>query len=154
MGFIDCLKLGAYYEDETVKYYVNKGYTHIKDGNYKKKCLEYDIIMSKDNIEIKIEVKSDRMAKKTGNIFIEYESNKKPSGISATKSDIYVYYIINDDKDYNAYIIPTIELKEMIEQKKYFKKISGGDGWRSKGYLFKIQQVTVGMFIQHLSNLL
>jgi len=35
----------------------------------------------------------------------------------------YVYYIINDDKDYNAYIIPTLELKEMIEQKKYFKTV-------------------------------
>jgi len=32
-SFIDCLKLGAYYEDETVKYYVNKGYKHIKGGN-------------------------------------------------------------------------------------------------------------------------
>lgn len=138
MGFNDCLKLGKYYELETIKYYTDKGYTHIIDGNYGKKCLEYDIIMSKDDIETKIEVKSDRMAKKTGNIYIEYECNKKPSGISSSTSNIYVYYIINDDKDYNIYIIPTLELKEMIEQKKYFKKISGGDGWRSKGYLFKI----------------
>ena len=50
----------------------------------------------------------------------------------------YVYYIINDDKDYNAYIIPTLELKEMIEQKIYFKTVKGGDRWASKGYLFKL----------------
>ena len=142
MGFIDCLKLGAYYEDEIVKYYVNKGYTHIKDGNYKNKCLEYDLIFSKDDIETKIEVKSDRMAKKTGNIYIEYECNKKLSGISTSKSDIYVYYIINDDKDYNAYIIPTIELKKMIEHKKYLRKVKGGDKWLSRGYLFKLSNLS------------
>lgn len=142
MGFNDCLKLGKYYELETIKYYTGKGYKHIIDGNYGKKCLEYDIIMSKDDIETKIEVKSDRMAKKTGNIYIEYECNKKPSGISSSTSNIYVYYIINDDKDYNTYIITTLELKEMIEQKKYFKKISGGDGWRSKGYLIKIANLS------------
>jgi len=94
--------------------------------------------MSKDDIETKIEVKSDRMAKKTGNIYIEYMCNNKPSGISTSTSNIYVYYIINDDKDYNAYIIPTLELKEMIEQKIYFKTVKGGDRWASKGYLFKL----------------
>ena len=141
-SFKSCLKLGQYYEEECIAYYTDKGYTHIKDGNYKKKCLEYDIIMSKDDIETKIEVKADRLAKKTGNIYIEYMCNKKLSGISTSKSDIYVYYIINDDKDYNAYIIPTIELKEMIDAKAYFKKISGGDGFRSKGYLFKLSNLS------------
>jgi len=142
MGFIDCLKLGAHYEDETVKYYVNKGYKHIKDGNYKKKCLEYDVIMCKEEEELKIEVKSDRMAKKTGNIYIEYECNGKASGISTSTSNIYVYYIINDDKDYNMYLIPKLELKEMIEQKKYLRKVKGGDKWLSRGYLFKLCNLT------------
>jgi hypothetical protein len=137
-SFKSCLKLGQYYEEKTIAYYIDKGYHHIKDGNYKKKCLEYDIIISKDDIETKIEVKADRLARKTGNIYIEYESNKKPSGISTSTSNIYVYYIINDSNDYNMYIIPTIELKEMIDAKTYFKKVSGGDGWRSRGYLFKI----------------
>jgi len=98
--------------------------------------------MCKDDIETKIEVKSDRMAKKTGNIYIEYECNKKLSGISTSKSDIYVYYIINNDKDYNMYIIPTLELKEMIDAKAYFKTVKGGDKWASRGYLFKLCNLT------------
>ena len=35
-SFKQCLKLGHYYEEECIKYYINKGYKHIKDGNYKK----------------------------------------------------------------------------------------------------------------------
>jgi hypothetical protein len=41
--------------------------------------------------EIKIEVKSDRKAQFTGNVYIEYESRKKPSGISTTQSDYYIF---------------------------------------------------------------
>jgi len=47
--------------------------------------------------DIKIEVKTDRVSAKTGNLFIEFESNNIPSGISVIESNFYVYYIINNN---------------------------------------------------------
>ena len=41
--------------------------------------------------EILFEVKGDRKAQFTGNVYIEYESRKKPSGISTTQSDYYIF---------------------------------------------------------------
>jgi len=40
------------------------------------------------------------------------------------------------------YIIPTLELKEMIDAKAYFKTVKGGDKWASRGYLFKLCNLT------------
>lgn len=41
----------------------------------------------------KIEVKTDYLAHKTGNIAIEYESRGNPSGIATTEADYYIYII-------------------------------------------------------------
>ena len=41
----------------------------------------------------KIEIKRDMKAKETGNIFIEYESRGKPSGISTTESKFYCFVV-------------------------------------------------------------
>ena len=41
----------------------------------------------------KIEIKTDYLAHKTGNIAIEYESRGKPSGIATTEADYYIYII-------------------------------------------------------------
>jgi hypothetical protein len=53
-----------------------------------KSNFEYDLVFGQegemsfaDLTNKKIEVKRDRIAHKTGNIFIEYESRGKPSGI-------------------------------------------------------------------------
>ena len=52
----------------------------------------------------KVEVKRDLKSKETGNIFIEYQSRGKPSGLATTESDFYCF-VIED-----LYIIlPTIK---------------------------------------------
>jgi len=149
MVFKDCLKLGFHYEELAVNYFKSIGYNHILDSNYKNKCSEYDILISKDNIEKKIEVKSDRLSSKTGNIFIEYECNSKPSGITTSESDLYIYFIIKNI-GYDMYIIPTNGLRELIKDKKYFRVVSGGDKNYSKGYLFKLFQLSKYKYIDML----
>ena len=42
-------------------------------------------LLEGDNIEVKM----DRIAHKTGRIFVEYESRGKPSGISTTEADYW-----------------------------------------------------------------
>jgi len=44
----------------------------------------------------KIEVKTDLQAHKTGNIFIEYYSRGKPSGISTSEADFYAFILSNE----------------------------------------------------------
>jgi hypothetical protein len=41
----------------------------------------------------KIEVKTDLQAHETGNVYVEYESRGKPSGIAISQSDYYCFVI-------------------------------------------------------------
>jgi len=128
------LKFGQSYENKTIEYFVNKGYKII-DTSFNKKCFkQYDLIVSNDDTEYKIEVKADRLAHKTGNICIEFECNNKLSGISVTEADYYFYYIINA----NTYNIPTNIIKEYINDNKYTRIVKGGDKYLSNMYLFKM----------------
>ena len=81
-----------------------------------------------------IEVKNDRIIHKTGNIFIEYESRGKPSGLSTTTANYWIYRMNELDI---AFIIPTDKLKmicrEYLKEKKYIK--NGGDNNTSLGLL-------------------
>jgi hypothetical protein len=85
----------------------------------------------------KIEVKNDLMAHKTGNIYIEFESRGKPSGLSKTIADYWIYRINHSDF---AFIIEVNKLKELCRKfykaKKYLKE--GGDDNTSKGFLIPI----------------
>lgn len=131
--FTNDLKFGQSYENKAIEYYVNNGYKLI-DNSINKGCFkDYDFIVSNGD-ELKIEVKADRLAYKTGNICIEFECNNKPSGIETTKADIYMYYIING----NNYCIPVNIIKDYINDNKYIRIVKGGDRYMSNMYLFKI----------------
>lgn len=82
----------------------------------------------------KIEVKNDQIAHKTGNVFIEYESRGKRSGIAISESD---YYCIVIKERY--ILIQKDELKELC--RKYLgtnRDVKGGDNNTSKGILLPI----------------
>lgn len=85
----------------------------------------------------KIEVKSDRLAHKTGNVFIEYESRGKPSGLSTSHAEWWVFEIQNC-----FHVIPAKQLKEIA--RKYIqteRDIKGGDDNTSKGILLPITEL-------------
>ena len=135
MNFRDCLKLGKYYELETLK--------HIKYDSFEfsvGNCKEWDIKTINSNVNTYYEVKSDLVAYKYGNICIEFNCSKKNSGITATTADYWVYYVIEDKQlnKYKVFIIPTSELKEMIEDKLYTRIVKCGDGFNASCYLFKM----------------
>ena len=82
-----------------------------------------------------IEVKYDKQAHITGNVFVEYESRNKPSGISITEADYYCFVIVE-----NLHLIKTELLKEKL--KKYWKnQILGGDSNTSKGILLPVNEL-------------
>ena len=84
-----------------------------------------------------IEVKNDLKASKTGNLFIEYMSRGKPSGIGTTKAQWYAF-IVED----RIVILPTEKLK--LIARKYFntkRDVLGGDSNSSKGILVPFKEL-------------
>lgn len=82
----------------------------------------------------KVEVKYDRKATETGNVFVEYSSRGKPSGMAVSEADYYVYYFGDI-----FVIIKSEDLKKKC--RKYVntnRDVVGGDNNTSKGILLPI----------------
>ena len=59
-----------------------------------------------------VEVKTDRVCQKTGNVFVEIEDNGKPSGIMNTKAIYFAFCLWKEErKDQVWVLIPTKILK-------------------------------------------
>ena len=144
MKFQSDLKFGQIYEKEFIKIMGFQTYKHETNKAIK----EYDIIVKHNTNETKYEIKADRLSYKTGNVCIEIANSGRPSGITSTKSDYWGYFVIKPD-GYDLYIIPTEELKEMINPKKY-KVLRGGDGKKSELILIPISHLEKFKYIsQH-----
>lgn len=89
----------------------------------------------------KVEVKSDRRTVETGNVYIEYWSRGKPSGISTSQADFYVYKVAEDQ----AILISTSQLKQklkqLVEDGKARMNVKGGDNNTSLGILCKLKDL-------------
>lgn len=87
----------------------------------------------------KVEVKFDRMAHLTGNLFVEVYSRGKESGISTTKANYWIFRI--QEKSY-ALIVNTEKLKELcriVHQTDGL--VRGGDNNTSYGVLIPIKLI-------------
>ena len=125
------LATGKIYENQALKL-IQKDFpkAHIIDGYYK----EWDIYIPE--LKIGVEVKSDAQYKKTGNFYVEYFCNGKPSGIATTKAKYYYIYL--DE----LYILKTDDLKAKC--RKYLntdRDKKGGDNMASKGIIIPINEL-------------
>ena len=100
-------------------------------------CKGWDLELTHEGMKVKYEVKSDRMACRTGNVAIEVGCNNKPSGITSTEADFYAYFIVYPTMSPTLYLIPTDILKGLVLENKY-RSVRGGDGWRSEMVLVPI----------------
>ena len=129
--FTNDLKLGKEYELKALKLFEYKSYVQSEGINKL-----YDLAINTINDDtIYVEVKSDRLAINTGNIVIEFECNKKPSGINATTAHYYVYFIIGSN---TVYKIETNTLKEICKE---CRTVKGGDGYRSNMYIVPMKNL-------------
>ena len=89
----------------------------------------------------KIEVKSDRITIKTGNVYIEYESRGKPSGIATSEADYWVYKFDEE----SAVIFKTealkSKLKTLVNLGVEKADVKGGDDKTSKGVLLSLKDL-------------
>jgi hypothetical protein len=84
-----------------------------------------------------IEVKYDLKAPKTGNVFVEYKSRGKLSGISTSEAEYYCFCLGD-----TFHLIKTEQLKKVC--RKYIntnRDILGGDSNTSKGVLLPIKEL-------------
>jgi hypothetical protein len=98
---------------------------------------KYDFKLTIGKTERTYEVKTDLMCGRTGNFAIEYECRGKPSGIVTTQADYWIYKL-----DDGFYLSPVSTLKNLIDDAKYFRMVTGGDrGSYTKMFLFKLDLV-------------
>jgi hypothetical protein len=118
--FEDDLKIG----EKAQKYFLKKIQEKYPDARESEGyCRGYDIIIS--SIGKRIEVKYDRLSRKTGNFAVEFSYNGKPSGIITTESDYWGMIVWSDFEDsWIAGLIGVVELYELCLDKKQMK---GGD---------------------------
>lgn len=128
-NFRDDLQFGEKYQRRLLEL-IEWDQSEMSQGRFK----AYDCwIINKEDEKVFFEVKADRMTQRTGNMAIEFECSGKPSGITATEADYWAYFI-HGTKEY--YLIPTDEIRQRIADKAYAREVKGGDGWRSRMYLF------------------
>jgi hypothetical protein len=74
------------------------------------------------------EIKTDLLItpeKDTGNVFIEYTSWNKPSGIEVCQADWFIYHLVNFKE---AWCVQPEKLRFLLrEQRKTLRKVQGGD---------------------------
>ena len=134
LNFKEDLVLGNEGEQALVDFLVTKGLTYV-DSNYNNK---YDVKMLKNNKEVTYEVKTDVKCAPlfdTGNIFIEYTSRGKDSGVIVTKADWFVTYFLFLNE---LWFIKSDTLKWLIENNDFPVFYNAGDiGSETHGYLIK-----------------
>lgn len=86
--------------------------------------LGYDIAGDEATYEVKYDITS----KQTGNVAIEYMNNGKPSGISTTKADYWVYVYHLDNWVWQMMYVE--EFKRQLKENNFQRK-TGGDGNKS-----------------------
>jgi hypothetical protein len=123
------LKRGKYYEEEVLNKIKTKySSAHLIEG----KCKEWDIFIPELNFGV--EVKFDIESKKTGNIVVEIEFDGKPSALSTTKSEWWVW---NDGDRYTWFKVPMIWKcinENYLVPRQFMAK---GDTKYKKAYLIK-----------------
>jgi hypothetical protein len=104
----------------------------------------YDIFVPEKNMGI--EIKCDRRAEKTGNVFIEIECNKTYSGIITTTAEWFVY-----QTDSRIFWIKTKELRDYLiaeaKELPMFNNTPRGEMSSVRGYLVPVQDFRLLSFI-------
>jgi hypothetical protein len=100
------------------------------------KVKPYDIYIPELNIYV--EVKSDKKSQETGNIVIEVEMYDKPSGLNSTRSDVWVIYTGIEFIYITPMRIWECVSRNMLAPAKFIGK---GDDQFKKAYLVKIDQL-------------
>ena len=132
LHFKSDLKLGNDGESVLIKYLEDKGGIYVDSNNDNKYDIKMIVKGKEKTYEIKTDVKCAPLFD-TGNIFIEYESRNKASGISVTQADWFVTYFKYLKE---IWFIKSDDLRTLISQNDFpIFKDAGDIGSATHGYL-------------------
>lgn len=98
----------------------------------------YDLLLEKNGRKIKLEIKEDFTCYRTGNVGLEFHCRGRLSGISVSQASHYLFKV-HTRKGLLYLLIKTERLKQMIEENKFHRIVTGGDPQSdSKSYLFSL----------------
>ena len=119
-----------------------------KNDDYEKRY-DYDLECKVGRKYFTIEGKYDYKAEETGNIAIEHHNTKvdRPSGITATKADLWVYVLGTGDK-LNAWVVKSQSLKSFLEEVPPFKEVVYGGDNNAALYIYKKEDILGPLFIR------
>ena len=130
-NFNEDLTIGQNGENVVKLFLESKGasFINFNDNN------QYDLKMKLNEEEITYEIKTDvfcKPEKDTGNLFIEFFSRDKESGISTSKAKWFVTYYkyLNE-----MWFIKTEDLKQLIIKNNFRVTVGGDVGSQTHGYL-------------------
>lgn len=129
MGFADDKAFGEAGESRALLYIDYDTYEAAPRRRFK----DWDFFTVKNGKRTYWEAKTDRFTHRSGNIVIEFESSGEPSGIAATKADKWIYLL---DGEPTIFIIPTADLKQMIEDNKYHSIRHIAERGKNSAYFF------------------
>jgi len=85
-----------------------------------------------------VEVKRDYIASRTGNLFVEFSSRGKPSGLATTRADFWAFILDGE----RVVIVPTQFLQQVARQAySEGRTVRGGDNNTSEGVLVKLKEL-------------
>tara|TARA_R100001530_G_scaffold21243_1_gene17514 strand:- start:104 stop:562 length:459 start_codon:yes stop_codon:yes gene_type:complete len=139
----------AYIEREGRWMPLTEGYCKEYDAKFKKDLLygklgeEFTRQLIED--DVKFEIKTERdIWKTTGNIAIEIRCKGKPSGISTTKSEVWIQYLSLKGVIVGGFILKVDLLKDKIknlQKQGNLKMVMGGDFNASQMALLPIKEL-------------
>ena len=109
----------------------------LKDGLAREDAFAH--VLMRANVDwTKIKHKSDQVARRTGNLFVEFREKGRPSGIATTEADLWAVEF--DDNCWS--IIPTAKMKQYAKEAIWQGKVTeGGDRNNCTGALIPIQWI-------------
>jgi hypothetical protein len=130
------LRQGEDYERKSIAFFQHDLYEKAPKG-----CKFWDLKYIHEGNVSYVEVKSEKWAGITGNLCIETMSGGLPSGISCTKAQHWVHWVLYTDNGRlngrvikeDAYVIPIEKIKEEAPKHRFISR--GGDGGRSSFHL-------------------
>ena len=95
-------------------------------------------ILEGDTTEVKSEID---IWKETRNVFIEFHSRDKLSGIATTESKWWsTNFYYKGELEFNITLL-TEKLRKMVKEKNKYRIVEGGDNNTSKGFLVPIEDL-------------
>tara|TARA_R110002051_G_scaffold316512_2_gene396214 strand:+ start:1860 stop:2348 length:489 start_codon:yes stop_codon:yes gene_type:complete len=144
------LAIGKMGEENFIKI-LKKGKVKAKINDKKEDRSYYDIKAEIEGKPFTVEVKNDLYAAKSGNIAIEIYNphSGKKSGLSITKSDLWVHIVDNQH-----WVTKTKDLKSFVSKTTPFRTVDNAGDGNANILLFKAEDVLPQVFhrIDHLTG--